>query len=76
MEKIRALLKQQAIGNVVVVHADVGAPLQSTPKYVEKELGGGGLLNVGLYCVQLACMVFSGEKPESIVAFGFLHETG
>ncbi|KAJ6654440.1 hypothetical protein lerEdw1_007033 [Lerista edwardsae] len=76
MEKIRSLLKQRAIGDVLAVHAQFGAPLLSVPRCVEKELGGGALLDIGLYCVQLACMVFNGERPQSIVASGFLHETG
>nr|XP_056720001.1 trans-1,2-dihydrobenzene-1,2-diol dehydrogenase [Euleptes europaea] len=75
-EKLRSLLRQGTIGDVVVVHADFGFHLLTIPRCAEKELGGGGVLDIGLYCVQWACMVFSGEKPESIVASGFLHETG
>ncbi|KAH0626523.1 hypothetical protein JD844_001553 [Phrynosoma platyrhinos] len=76
MEKIRSLLSQRTVGNVVVLHAEFGIPLLSVPRCVEKELGGGALLDIGIYCIQLACMVFNGEKPQSIVASGFLHETG
>ncbi|XP_060112720.1 trans-1,2-dihydrobenzene-1,2-diol dehydrogenase-like [Heteronotia binoei] len=75
-EKLRSLLKQGTIGNVVMVHADFGLPLLTVPRCTEKDLGGGGLLDIGLYCVQLAYMVFEAEKPESIVASGFLHDTG
>ncbi|XP_053121602.1 trans-1,2-dihydrobenzene-1,2-diol dehydrogenase-like [Hemicordylus capensis] len=75
-EKIRTLLRQTAVGEVMLVHADFGFPMLSIPRCVQKELGGGALLDIGIYCVQLACMIFSGEKPESIVASGFLHETG
>ncbi|XP_015274029.1 PREDICTED: trans-1,2-dihydrobenzene-1,2-diol dehydrogenase-like isoform X2 [Gekko japonicus] len=75
-EKLRSLLRQRTIGDVVMVHADFGLPLITVPRTTEKELGGGGLLDIGLYCVQFACMVFEGEKPESIVASGFLHDTG
>ncbi|XP_062840201.1 trans-1,2-dihydrobenzene-1,2-diol dehydrogenase [Anolis carolinensis] len=74
-EKMHSLLKQRAIGDVVVLHAEIGS-LPSVPWGAQKELGGGALLAVGLYCVQLACMVFNREKPESIVASGFLYETG
>uniref|UniRef100_A0A8D0DHS9 Trans-1,2-dihydrobenzene-1,2-diol dehydrogenase n=1 Tax=Salvator merianae TaxID=96440 RepID=A0A8D0DHS9_SALMN len=75
-EKIRSLLSQGAIGDVLVFHAEFGSPQLSVPRCVEKELGGGGLLDIGCYCVQFACMVFNGEKPESVVASGFLHSTG
>nr|XP_020648528.1 trans-1,2-dihydrobenzene-1,2-diol dehydrogenase-like [Pogona vitticeps] len=65
-----------AIGDVMVLHAEFGSPQLSIPRCVEKELGGGGLLDIGCYCIQFACMVFNGEKPESILASGFLHNTG
>ncbi|KAJ7313933.1 hypothetical protein JRQ81_005751 [Phrynocephalus forsythii] len=75
-EKILSLLRQRTLGDAVVLHAEFGFPLLSVPRCVEKELGGSGLLDIGVYCIQLACMVFSGEKPESIVASGFLYKTG
>nr|XP_060636466.1 trans-1,2-dihydrobenzene-1,2-diol dehydrogenase-like [Anolis sagrei ordinatus] len=75
-EKIRSLLKQSVVGDVVVLHVDFGLAMLSVPRCVKKELGGGALLDIGIYCVQLACMVFNGEKPQSIVATGFLHDTG
>ncbi|KAH0626525.1 hypothetical protein JD844_001555 [Phrynosoma platyrhinos] len=74
-EKVCSLLDQRAVGDVVVLHAEIGR-LPSVPWGEQKKLGGGALLAVGLYCVQLACMVFNREKPESIVASGFLYETG
>nr|XP_028559599.1 trans-1,2-dihydrobenzene-1,2-diol dehydrogenase-like [Podarcis muralis] len=75
-EKIRSLLSQGSLGDVMVLHAEFGSPQLSIPRCVEKELGGGGLLDIGCYCIQFACMVFNGEKPESILASGFLHDTG
>nr|XP_034992960.1 trans-1,2-dihydrobenzene-1,2-diol dehydrogenase-like isoform X2 [Zootoca vivipara] len=75
-EKIRFLLSQGSIGDVMVLHAEFGSPQLSIPRCVEKELGGGGLLDIGCYCILFACMVFNGEKPESILASGFLHNTG
>ncbi|XP_054849496.1 trans-1,2-dihydrobenzene-1,2-diol dehydrogenase-like [Eublepharis macularius] len=75
-ERIHSLLSAGIIGDVVVVHAEFGLPLLTVPRCTEKELGGSGVLDIGLYCVQLACMIFNGEKPESIVASGFLHDTG
>ncbi|XP_053218104.1 trans-1,2-dihydrobenzene-1,2-diol dehydrogenase-like [Podarcis raffonei] len=75
LEKIRSLLNQRTVGDVLVVQAEFGVPLVTVPRVLKKDLGGGALLDIGIYCVQLACMVFDGEKPESIVASGFLHET-
>ncbi|XP_075045654.1 trans-1,2-dihydrobenzene-1,2-diol dehydrogenase-like [Mixophyes fleayi] len=75
-EQIRSLLDQKVIGEVKVVRAEFGANLLGVPRAVEKELGGGAILDIGCYCIQFALMVFNGEKPESVTAKGFLYETG
>ncbi|NP_001086110.1 trans-1,2-dihydrobenzene-1,2-diol dehydrogenase [Xenopus laevis] len=75
-EEIRTLLSQKAIGDVKFIRAEFGTPIYTVPRAVEKELGGGALLDIGCYCVQFVTMVFNGEKPESVTARGFLHETG
>ncbi|XP_044137612.1 trans-1,2-dihydrobenzene-1,2-diol dehydrogenase-like [Bufo gargarizans] len=75
-EQIRTLLHQKAIGEVKVVRAEFGVNLLNVPRVVEKELGGGALLDIGCYCIQFSSMAFNGEKPESITAKGFLNDTG
>ncbi|MEE6482804.1 hypothetical protein FKM82_013344 [Ascaphus truei] len=75
-EKIRTLLSQKAIGDVKVVRAEFGSNQYDVPRSVQKELGGGALLDIGCYCIQFALMVFNGERPESVTAKGFLYETG
>lgn len=75
-EQIRTLLSQHAIGDVKVVRAEFGSNQHHVPRAVQKELGGGALLDIGCYCVQFALMVFNGERPESVTAKGFLYETG
>uniref|UniRef100_A0A8B9RBY9 Trans-1,2-dihydrobenzene-1,2-diol dehydrogenase n=1 Tax=Astyanax mexicanus TaxID=7994 RepID=A0A8B9RBY9_ASTMX len=74
--EISRLLSQDAIGEVKVVKADFGVPLLNTPRSVEKELGGGALLDIGIYCLQFVLMVYDGEKPESIQATGVCLNTG
>lgn len=39
-------------------------------------MGGGTVLDLGVYCLQFACLIFNNEKPESIKASGFLNEDG
>ncbi|CAH2319087.1 trans-1,2-dihydrobenzene-1,2-diol dehydrogenase [Pelobates cultripes] len=75
-EQIRTLLSQKAIGDVKVLRAEFGSNQYHVPRAVQKELGGGALLDIGCYCIQFALMVFNGERPESITAKGFLYETG
>ncbi|XP_060705165.1 trans-1,2-dihydrobenzene-1,2-diol dehydrogenase-like [Hemiscyllium ocellatum] len=73
---IRALLKENSVGEIKIVKAEFGTQMMETPRLVEKELGGGVLLDIGCYCLQFVCMAFHGEKPESIHATGFLTEKG
>ncbi|KAK0133741.1 Trans-1,2-dihydrobenzene-1,2-diol dehydrogenase [Merluccius polli] len=74
--EIKRLLAQGELGEVKMVRAEFGAPLLGIPRAVEKELGGGALLDVGIYCLQFACMVYNGEKPESVQVTGGRLETG
>lgn len=41
-----------------------------------KELGGGGILDIGIYCVQLASFIFEGEKPVKVISGGHLNPQG
>jgi len=41
-----------------------------------KELGGGTILDLGIYCLQFACLIYDNEMPESIKASGFLNKDG
>ncbi|KAM7423770.1 hypothetical protein PAMA_000230 [Pampus argenteus] len=73
--EIRQLLAQGEVGEVKVVRSEFGLPSKHTLRATEKELGGGALLRIGIYCLQFIIMVFNGEKPECIQATGCL-ETG
>nr|XP_023851516.1 trans-1,2-dihydrobenzene-1,2-diol dehydrogenase-like [Salvelinus alpinus] len=72
----RRLLAEDAIGEVKLVKAFSGSPQHHIPRSVEKELGGGALLDIGVYILQFVLMVFNGERPESIHATGVLLNTG
>lgn len=74
--EIRRLLSQKEVGEVKVVRADFGVPLTHVARAVQKELGGGALLDIGIYCLQFVLMVFDGEKPERVQATGFCLDTG
>lgn len=73
---MRRLLGQGDVGDVQLVKADLGAPLTHIPRLAEKELGGGALLDLGVYCLQFVLMVYDGEKPESIQVTGHRIDTG
>lgn len=74
--EIRQRLAEGEVGEVQLVQADLGAPLTHIPRLAEPELGGGAILDLGVYCLQFVFMVFHGEKPESIHASGFNLQTG
>ncbi|KAM9860935.1 trans-1,2-dihydrobenzene-1,2-diol dehydrogenase-like [Aulostomus maculatus] len=74
--EVRRLLAKEAIGEVKLVKADFGSPQLHIPRSVEKELGGGALLDIGVYCLQFVLMVFNGERPKSIQATGVLLDSG
>ncbi|XP_008403822.1 uncharacterized protein LOC103462676 isoform X2 [Poecilia reticulata] len=74
--QIGKLLAQEYIGEVKMVRADFGVPLFHMPRSDQKDLGGGALLDLGIYCLQFISMVYKGEKPESIQASRVCLETG
>lgn len=74
--EVRKLLAQGEIGEVKMVRSEFAIPLLHRPRLVEKELGGGALLSLGMYCLQFVCMVYNGERPERIQALGVCLETG
>lgn len=74
--EVSRLLAEEAVGEVKVVKAYFGSPQLHIPRSVEKELGGGALMDIGIYCLQFVLMVFQGERPESIHATGHCLESG
>ncbi|XP_029313328.1 trans-1,2-dihydrobenzene-1,2-diol dehydrogenase [Cottoperca gobio] len=74
--EIKRLLAQGEVGEVKMVRAEFGFPLMHVPRTRQKELGGGTVLDLGVYCLQFICMVYKGEKPECIQATGVCMETG
>ncbi|XP_069140152.1 trans-1,2-dihydrobenzene-1,2-diol dehydrogenase-like [Argopecten irradians] len=74
-EKIKAEVASGNLGDVELVTAKFSIPIKDVPRVKEKALGGGCLLDIGIYPVQLACMVYD-EMPEKITADGVLNEEG
>jgi predicted dehydrogenase len=65
--EIRSLLAEGALGEIVTVTADHGQWFAKDPEFrlFAPELGGGALLDLGVYPVSFASMVLG--KPERIV---------
>jgi len=69
MHLLRKWLKQKIIGNVLELKADFGVHFRVGPKHRihNPKLGGGALLDLGIYVVSMASMVF-GRQPQKIVS--------
>lgn len=76
VEALKSALAQGTLGDLRVARAEFGKDLRGVPRSVDWAQAGGGLLDLGIYCVQFISMVFGGQKPEKISAVGRRHETG
>lgn len=74
--KLRELIADGAIGEVRGVQADLGAsrPYDPADRLYALELGGGTILDLGVYLVNLAQMVLG--EPERVTVTGSLLPTG
>jgi predicted dehydrogenase len=74
--RMRALLAEGAIGEVRMLQADFGFRTRVNPqgRLFDPVLGGGALLDVGVYPVSLASMVLG--EPERIVSMADIGSTG
>jgi predicted dehydrogenase len=74
--RLRELIADGAIGEVRSVQADLGVQREFDPtdRLFAKELGGGALLDLGVYVVSFAQMLLG--DPDTVAATGSLFETG
>jgi predicted dehydrogenase len=76
MEKILKLIREGAIGDIQYVRADFGfaGPYHVDNRLFNLSLGGGSLLDIGIYPLFLCLMVLG--EPQKILATGALAPTG
>jgi predicted dehydrogenase len=74
--ELRRLLAAGVVGEVRQVSADFGfrGPDDPRSRLLDPALGGGALLDVGIYVASFASLVF-GRQPEQIAAFAHLGAT-
>lgn len=70
-------VKSGAIGNVRMLRATFCYRAKTTAGNVrfDRELAGGALMDIGLYCVDF-CNLFAGSEPKQVHAVAHLHATG
>lgn len=72
-DKLRSLLKEEVIGKVWLLDVDFGFRAGYNPesRLFDPVKGGGGLMDVGVYCVSLASMIFgTPDKVEGMATLG------
>ncbi|MEL6718325.1 MAG: Gfo/Idh/MocA family oxidoreductase [Bacteroidota bacterium] len=76
MSKVKKLIQEDVIGEVLSVRADFGfrAPFLPEKRLFNRELGGGALLDIGIYPVFLALFLLG--YPDEIGAMGKIGKTG
>lgn len=61
---------------VIQLSVEFGEAMMDVERIKKKSLGGGALLDLGIYALQLPQFVFRGLHPTKILANGFLNEDG
>jgi len=76
MEEVRQLVSEGTIGELRMLNVDFGfrADLDPASRLFDQKLGGGALLDVGVYCVSFASMILG--RPSGFVSLPHLGETG
>jgi len=76
MEEVRRMVSEGALGELRMLNVDFGfrAGLDPASRLFDPKLGGGALLDVGVYCVSFASMILG--QPSGSVGLAHLGETG
>ena len=77
--ELRRMIAEGHLGEVKFVRANFSfrrPPERAEGRLTDPSLGGGSILDVGVYTISFATMIFGGERPEKIHAQGSLLSTG
>lgn len=76
VDKIKQLIKEDIIGIPQYLQANFGftAPLDLEGRLFNKSLGGGSVMDVGIYPISLATIIFG--EPTAIKSFAKISKTG
>ena len=76
IQKIKEIIAEDVIGSVQYIQADFGfsTPFDAESRLFNKALGGGSILDVGVYPISLATLLLG--APSSVKSFSKLASTG
>ncbi|CAG2170561.1 unnamed protein product, partial [Oppiella nova] len=69
-------IRRGVIGHVYHVNAGLGYKMILEDRVATRELGGGTVLDLGIYAIGIADQAYDGEMPTKISAIGQLNENG
>ncbi|MDP4091126.1 MAG: Gfo/Idh/MocA family oxidoreductase [Bacillota bacterium] len=77
MKEVKRIISEGRIGEIRMVKADFcfRAPFDAESRLYKRELGGGALLDVGVYTIAFACDML-GKDPSYIKGFGDIGRSG
>ena len=74
--ELRKQIAEGCLGEVKHVDVTFGFRNEAIPdRLAQPDLGGGAVLDIGVYCINFATMVFN-EHPVRIQSSGTLQDTG
>lgn len=76
IDKLRQVLANGDIGELLLLEVSFGYPTGGLERLNSRELGGGCLLDLLVYPIQIACVVFGGQKPVHVYGRGALFPSG
>ncbi len=77
MFRVRSLIEGGKIGKVQHFHGDFICEMpEETERLYDPKLGGGGLLDIGIYPLSIASWVFGRQTPKVVSAMGMVHPRG
>ena len=78
IRKVRELIADGSLGLPRAVQADFGfiGPTDKSHRLMDPAQAGGGMLDIGIYLVQVATMVYGASMPDSMQGTAMLTEEG
>ena len=74
---MKKLIESGKIGKVHLFNGDFIAEMsEDTERLYNPEMGGGGLLDIGIYPLSIASWVFGKQTPKVVSAMGMVHPRG
>lgn len=73
---VKNLIDSNAIGKLRMAFVSFGLNIEHVERLQNPDQGGGGVLDIGIYCLHVVDLMFGGEEPLSITAAGQKTATG